>query len=311
METLTGRIREEATGSIPDLAEFAAEALPAVMEEKDLLALLRIAVVDDAKRAGLAIRVGKALQGKLRERFLTQVILRTGDNERRQTCLEACRDEGGVSKDITPHLLGLWKEGDTKLREGVLEVLRAVWTPEPSGQPAPPPCQASESELRGWKQQIRALALETIDKAENYDLKVGAMCLAARLRIAEAVPLIARIPRGESDPMVCDTLAQIGTDEALDILLRFPGEAPLREKSELAWAWAKKAKPDRVVGHLRKCLSDNSLTGDKKSRVCDRAAEALAIVLPDGPGFNILDKASDRDAKIEAWKDYTKRYVPE
>jgi hypothetical protein len=56
-------------------------------------------------------------------------------------------------------------------------------------------------------------------------------------------------------------------------------------------------------------LSDKSLTGAKDYRVCDRAAEALAIVLPDGPGFSILDKASDRDAKIKAWKTYTEEYL--
>jgi hypothetical protein len=307
------------TGGAPDLAVLAELALPAAMGEEDLPELVGIAIGDDAERGWLASRTAGALQGKMLEKFLTQVIVGTQDNRRRQECLGAYvygRDR--LSKDITPHLLRAWKEGDANLRETVLGVLNAVWTPEYLRESAPPPPEATESELRGWEQQIRALVLETIGKVENDNLKSLAIDIAGHLQIAEAVPLIARTSEVGPVRRVSCALAEIGTDEAVDRLLTLASEEPVpphsvggqwvRGQRDLVEAW-RRAKPARVAGHLRKYLSDKSLTGAKDYRVCDRAAEALAIVLPDGPGFSILDKASDRDAKIKAWKTYTEEYL--
>jgi hypothetical protein len=291
-------------------AHGAASALAMVAGETEVPALTVLALGPDGGRAGLAVDVAGAMREKCAEGLLLAVARKSRAPALRESALRYLGWR--ASKDVTGELIALWPQLDAELRRGLIEALATIWCDEYGMRPANSslPSRASEAELAKWARELKALVVRVVGEGAT-PYRDEAVKLAGLLKIAEAVPAIDRTTSAKDlDFSASEALGRIGTDEAVQVLLKLSRADDPSGRGRVLEA-LKEAPARRAVPRLRELLDDRGEVIYNDYRVCDRAADALAAILPDGPGFDIHAKVAERDAKIAKWREYLKKAAPE
>ena len=283
----------------------AAYALASVISKEDLPVLVGMALGKGECPPDLAFRIGCAIHSKVMEDFLMQVFGRTERLDLRRSCLYALGRRG--SKDVSPFLIQAWRTGGPKVRLRAIDALKSIWSAESSGSLPRQPTKAADAELGDWRRQIGELTTQAIG-SQDQSIVSAAIELAGQVGIPEVVPALAQMEAREKLPHygIPRALAAIGTEEAIDLLVRLTAVGSPSSKEAVLRA-LKGTRHPRAVPRLRELLSDRSLTGANDYRVGDCAADALAAILPDGPGFSLQGSLPERDAKIKEWVAYLAR----
>ena len=280
----------------------AAYALATVLAKQDLPMLVEMALGNEKGSTDLAFSIGCAIRGKAMEDFMMQLFRRTDEARRKRYCINALGSRG--SKDVSPFLLQAWRTGDSQTRIAAMSALGSIWSGGRSGPLPRLPTEATDTELSEWRRQIAEFTVQEL-KGEDRSTGSYAVRLAGRARIPEVVRVLAKLDAHERLPYasIPEALAAIGTKEAMDLLLRLAAVKSPSNKQAVLKALGD-ARHLRAVPRLRQLLLDKSRTNTNDYRVCDCAADALAAILPDGPGFRLGDERWKRDAKIEEWLAY-------
>jgi len=206
-----------------------------------------------------------------------------------------------ASKDVTPALLAACRRADPKGKCRILSALDEVWGARRFRRAFRFPSAASEEDVARWRRELASLVVESI-KSKDKNTARAAISLAGSAKIAEAAEAIGEAvsPKESFGHGVPFALAAIGTDRAVDVLVRLSYATRDYERQHVIGA-LKDTKSERAVPRLRELLAEKRFIGPGK-RACDYAADALAAILPEGPGFDIEAAAADRDKAIENWK---------
>jgi len=317
-------------------ADHAADALRFAVRETELPALLNIALGKDKQRAELALQAGCRLPRRLKAAFLITYLATATEDTFSRECMDQLRYHP-PSKDITGPLLACYAETEDPFRRRlILEVLDGVWSGSGFMDFVPQPVpRASGSEIEAWEEGIRKMVLDAL-RSEDRHLWTGAIRLAGSLRIAEAVPEIAKRvtvaafdkERKRNDPFAGDfvaigsswprepdeyptyapeALARIGTDAAVDALVRLSYVRNTYKKRKILEALEAVAS-ERSAPRLAELLNNTTGIRGYDYRICDYAAQALTAIYPDGPALNTeKDSHADRERKIAEWKKFIAR----
>jgi hypothetical protein len=315
-------------------ADHAADALALAAGKEELPALLDIAFGKDKARAVLALRVGCGIPGELRTAFLVTYLAAVPEESFSRECMNELSYRR-LFRDITGPLLACYTESPDPFRKRlILGVLTKIWSPTIFNEYAPQPVsRASDSELEVWEEGIRNMVLDAL-RSDDQARWGDAIRLAGAMKMSEAGPEIAKRvtvevyekERERDDPFGGDfiaighpwprdpggypayapeALARIGTDEAVDALVRLSHARSTFKKREILQALESVAS-ERAVPRLAELLNDT--TGVHEYRVCDYAAQALTAVYPDGPALSVRkDGHTERERKIAEWKTFLER----
>jgi len=316
------------------VADFAGSALAHAVDVEHVPILLGIALGPHEARAKVVATAGFSASKRVREvftcRYLEQVT------QEREGILRKVRAKAlpahPLSVDVTGELLRMYKtSAETCRKSWILSALAAGWAKRDADlsffgvRPVPAPT-APESDLARWREALRLIVMAAL-RGDDEELRGSATSLAGSLGLEEAVPIIvSRIdtkptvpPVGESSDFIAigsadlseliqpsttgvHALGQIGSDEAVDALLRLAYMASQHVCREAIDA-LKAAKSRRAIPRLRELLDDTASSGWADARICDLAADALARIVQDGPKVTPLtDSPERRDRVVAEWK---------
>lgn len=282
--------------------DAAANALAMIISKEDLPTLTEMALGDHRGLAALAFWVGSVSRSKVTEDFLMGLMNRAKDRELKERCMRVLAYR--ASKDVSPYLIRKWRSGKKKAKLAAMRALGDIWDADHTSYYPRLPTRASDADMNDWGQQIEGLTMETL-RDRDHELKREAVCLAGVFRVTKAVPIIAEasVGRRRSYAGTARALARIGTEEAVSLLI---GLTAVESPDDKLWVIRalKEVRPRRAVPRLRELLSDEAKINGSDRRVCDHAADALAAIVEDGPGFDLRAKLPARDAKIREWKAY-------
>jgi HEAT repeat protein len=277
----------------------------------------------------VASRCLGGLEEDLQTDFLISLHKTTDNLEIQELCT---RGIGRVaSKDITPRLIALWKEGNLSAKVLVADALIAIWAPKyPESRAFCPPSQASDEQQKVWTAEVRKAVMETLQLGQPSDDKDNMiatvsleiewedlMSAAGRLKLEEAIPILknakdhGHVPRGALEGLVV-----MGTERSIEALVELTRAESGYELCEVIESLGKTKSPI-AAPRLRELLADTSKSNcANERRICDQATVVLKEIFPDGPETNFYTSSYDNmnalklDANVAKWRDYLDKKYP-
>jgi hypothetical protein len=150
---------------------------------------------------------------------------------------------------------------------------------------------------------MRKVAVRAIGDKDGQVIDLGVK-LGGLLVAPGAPDAIGRLyPGREAGYDAIEALGCFRTEDAAKHLLRYSHARGPRRRRTVIEA-LKRTRSRLAVPRLRELLDDGGTSDRNKPRVCDFAADALAAILPDGPGSAINSDLPLRNKKIAEWKAY-------
>jgi len=288
-------------------AQAASMALARAARSEDVAEVVKMALSEDKKRARLALRTGNSFLSPMREEFLIGFLTATEDVGAAFDLVDTFR-LFPASGDITPAVLQAYAATENSTTRGLLvKTLARAWvvTLDPMAPRPKPRVRAPEAEQHRWGREIHDLVMDELGKDDALT-QGDAIELAGAWQLRDLVPVIAKVVSPEEYPYQTPmALAQIGTDAAIELLIRLSEVENASRRADVVQALGV-AGSSRAVPRLRALLDDKRGT-DLYCRVCDRAAEALSAIFPEGPVVSCeYQQDTERDKGIEKWRDLLK-----
>jgi hypothetical protein len=284
-------------------------ALAAMLEPQDIPTLKRFALESNEDKAWFYLSLLAQLSA------WTEVLDVLHSARLPGTRLWAVRVLGAWRvRDATPALLAAYPNGDTELRQTILQNLDRIWARPPYGDDPgdhPRSTLSPQQEAR-LRKEVCALVLDALREPERR-LRDEAIHLVPTLQLEEAIPILETLARARRMWGVVLALEYLESDKAGAALLRMlkeelrnPPFAP-DHCGRLVEALQERRVREAVPA-LATLLDDRRDRNSDNLRVCDTALGALGRLDPDGPGCWLRGENTVRasDELLEVWKLYLK-----
>jgi hypothetical protein len=310
-------------------AEMAARSLLLLDNRLDAAASKELSAIEDATRSEQIVSAAGRSRSAAAMKVLVDIVIGNPHIEVKRKALESLERSGWTAG--VPPLTAYWPKAPDELKALLLETtnrmlgdpprdlpgLRGIgmgmWSPWGQEYPRPP----AETYAKWAADFLRLAAAGIADKNDEVS-HLSIRIIGERYREVEAImakaePAIGArlvaavekaVPLDKIDRDVADALAEMGTDAAADLLVRYSHVEDAERRKDVVWALGN-CRSERVLPRLRELLDDQA-PAQYSLRFCDFAAATLNhnSFRQQGPGFDWDEPEDQRDARIKAWKEF-------